>query len=94
MSKQTIEFAGEAVGALMPDNGQLRFVAVKYSVWPLDGQVFQTPEDARRAVAMLQAHRQRGPAVRRNPRAGPAPVAGRPEPEVPYAFPGAVGQTP
>ncbi|MDK1488602.1 hypothetical protein QN219_00785 [Sinorhizobium sp. 7-81] len=77
MSKQTIEFAGEAVGALMPDNGQLRFVAVKYSVWPLDGRVFETPEDARRAVAMLQALRQ--PAVRRDPRAGATSFAGRSE---------------
>ncbi|MDK1378090.1 MULTISPECIES: hypothetical protein [unclassified Sinorhizobium] len=82
-----MEFAGEAVGALIPDNGQLRFVAVKYSVWPLDGQVFQTPEDARRAVAMLQAHRQRGPA-RKNPRAGQAAIRGRSDPEVPSAFPG------
>ncbi|THK37952.1 hypothetical protein EHS39_10655 [Ensifer sp. MPMI2T] len=88
MSKQTIEFAGEAVGALIPDNGQLRFVAVKYSVWPLDGQVFQTPEDARRAIAMLQAHRQRGPAIRKKPRAGLAPIHGRSDPEVPSAFPG------
>ncbi|MBP1883183.1 hypothetical protein [Sinorhizobium mexicanum] len=88
MSKQTIEFAGEAVGALIPDNGQLRFVAVKYSVWPLDGQVFQTPEDARRAVAMLQTHRQRGPAIRKNPRAGQAAIRGRSDPEVPSAFPG------
>lgn len=88
MSKQTIEFAGEAVGALMPDNGKLRFVAVKYSVWPLDGQVFQTPEDARRAVAMLQAHQQRGPAMRRNPRAGSTPIYGHSGPELPPAFPG------
>ncbi|MDK1384453.1 hypothetical protein QN224_03405 [Sinorhizobium sp. 8-89] len=79
MSKQTIEFAGEAVGALMPDNGQLRFVAVKYSVWPLDGRVFETPEDARRAVAMLQALRPGGPAVRRDSRAGPTSFAGRSE---------------
>nr|WP_225167245.1 hypothetical protein [Ensifer sp. IC4062] len=88
MSKQTIEFAGEAVGALIPDNGHLRFVAVKYSVWPLDGQVFQTPEDARRAVAMLQAHQQRGPAIRKKPRAGSTPIHGRSDAEVRSAFPG------
>ncbi|WEX78109.1 hypothetical protein PYH37_002961 [Sinorhizobium numidicum] len=71
MSKQTIEFAGEAVGALMPDNGQLRFVAVKYSVWPLDGRLFATPEDARKAIATLHVLRQWGP-----PSATPSP-AGR-----------------
>ncbi|OAP40991.1 hypothetical protein AU381_03645 [Sinorhizobium glycinis] len=61
MKKQTIEFAGEAVGALMPDNGRLRFVAVKYSVWPLDGRIFATAEEALRAVAALHVLRQRGP---------------------------------
>ncbi len=61
MNKQTIEFAGEAVGALMPDNGRLRFVAVKYSVWPLDGRIFATAEDALRAVAALSVLRHRGP---------------------------------
>ena len=67
MKKQTIEFAGEAVGALMPDNGQLRFVAVKYSVWSLDGRIFATADEALRAVAALHVLRQRGPV-------GPAPV--------------------
>ncbi|MDX0868835.1 hypothetical protein GOE00_19045 [Sinorhizobium medicae] len=50
MSKQTVEVAGEAVGALIPDNGRLRFLAVKFSVWSLDGRVFATPDEARKAV--------------------------------------------
>jgi hypothetical protein len=45
----------------MPDDGQLRFVAVKYSVWPLDGRRFATAEEALRAVAALHVLRQRGP---------------------------------
>ena len=61
MSKQTIEFAGEAVGALVPDNGQMRFLAVKYSVWSLDGRVFATADDARKAVAALHGLWQRAP---------------------------------
>ncbi|OHV85422.1 hypothetical protein [Ensifer sp. LCM 4579] len=64
MRKHTIEFAGEAVAALVPDNGQFRFIAVKYSVWPLDGKIFAKPEDAVRAIAMLHSHRQRQPIVR------------------------------
>ncbi|WP_018234737.1 hypothetical protein [Ensifer sp. BR816] len=73
MNKQTIEFAGEAVGVLMPDHGQLRFVAVKYSVWTLDGRTFATAEDAMRAVAALGVLRRRGPVE-----AAAAPI-GRPQ---------------
>ncbi|ASY55383.1 hypothetical protein [Sinorhizobium sp. CCBAU 05631] len=71
MKKQTIKFAGEAVGALIPDNGQLRFVAVKYSVWSLDGRIFATSEEALRAVASLHVLRQREPVG-----AGPVPTGG------------------
>ncbi|MDX1193589.1 hypothetical protein GOL96_18890 [Sinorhizobium medicae] len=53
MSKQTVEVAGEAVGALIPDNGRLRFLAVKFSVWSLDGRVFATRDEARKAVAAV-----------------------------------------
>ncbi len=53
MSKQTVEFAGEAVGALIPENGRLRFMAVKFSVWSLEGQLFATPDEARKAVAVI-----------------------------------------
>jgi hypothetical protein len=74
MRKQTIEFAGEAVGALMPDNGQLRFIAVKYSVWSLDGSLFATSEDARKAIAALYVLRQRGPVAPPGP-----PPLGRPK---------------
>lgn len=73
MRKQTIEFAGEAVGALMPDDGQFRFIAVKYSVWPLDGKTFAKSEDAVRAIATLHGHRHRQPIVRARAR----PMGGR-----------------
>lgn len=64
MRKQTIEYGGEAVGALMPDNGRLRFIAVKYSVWPLDGRTFEKSEDAVRAIAALHGLRHRQPVMR------------------------------
>jgi hypothetical protein len=53
MQKQVIEFNGEAVGALMPGDDGLRFIAVKYGVWSLDGRLFSDPSEARRAVRTL-----------------------------------------
>lgn len=53
MQKQVIEFNGEAVGVLMPDDGGLRFIAVKYGVWSLDGRRFSHASEARRAVKAL-----------------------------------------
>lgn len=70
MRKQTIEYGGEAVGALMPDNGRLRFIAVKYSVWSLDGITFEKSEDAVRAIAVLHGLRHRQPVMR----AGSRPI--------------------
>ena len=53
MQKQVVDFNGEAVGAVVPDKGRFRFVAVKYAVWSLDGRVFSKPEDASEAVEAL-----------------------------------------
>lgn len=50
MHKQIVEIAGEAVGTLMPHARGLRFVAVKFHVWPLDGEVYADPATARQAV--------------------------------------------
>lgn len=36
----TIEVGGESVGIARPENGIYRFFAVKYDVWPIDGQSF------------------------------------------------------
>lgn len=51
MQKQVVEFAGEAVGALVPEQGKLRFLAVKFNVWALDGRLFASPCEARQAVS-------------------------------------------
>ncbi|WP_156392593.1 hypothetical protein [Rhizobium sp. Root482] len=55
MQKQVVDFNGEAVGAIVPDKDHFRFVAVKYAVWSLDGQVFSSPEDANQAVQALMS---------------------------------------
>jgi hypothetical protein len=53
MSKQIIEFGGEAVGVVVPDAGRLKFVAVKYHVWDLDARHFRSADEARAAVRQL-----------------------------------------
>lgn len=53
MKNQAVIHGMEAVGVLMPDGGRFRFVAVKFSVWALDGSLHDTPAAARIAV---QAH--------------------------------------
>lgn len=50
MKRQAIVHGGEAVGALMQDGSLFRFMAVKFSVWALDGRLFESPELAHRAV--------------------------------------------
>ena len=55
MSKQVIEFGGEAVGVVVPDAGRLKFVAVKYHVWDLDSRHFHSADEARSAVRQLIA---------------------------------------
>ncbi len=55
MSKQVIEFGGEAVGVVVPDAGRLKFVAVKYHVWDLDSRHFHSADEARAAVRQLMS---------------------------------------
>mgnify|MGYP001607716793 CR=1 FL=1 len=57
MSKQVIEFGGEAVGVLVPDAGRYKFVAVKYHVWDLDDRQFRSADEAKAAVRQLVARR-------------------------------------
>ncbi|OJF98463.1 hypothetical protein [Pararhizobium antarcticum] len=55
MNKQVIEYEGEAVGVVVPDEHGLRFVAVKYNVWDLDAQRFRSADEARAAIRRLFA---------------------------------------
>lgn len=61
MSKPiVIEVAGKAVAVAAPAGDKVRFVAVKYDVWDLDGEMFGSVAEAERAAASHMA----APAIR------------------------------
>jgi hypothetical protein len=53
MQKQVIEFAGQPVGIVVPDEGMLKFIAVKFHVHDLDNERFHSPADVVRAIAKM-----------------------------------------
>jgi hypothetical protein len=55
MTKQVIEYGGQPVGIAVPENGNLKFIAVKYHVMELDNQVFPSVTDVKRAIHTLAA---------------------------------------
>jgi hypothetical protein len=57
MQRHVVEYAGRPVGIVVPFDGVLKFVAVKFEVIDLDGQRFRTLPEARRAV---ESHLSRG----------------------------------
>lgn len=57
MMKQVIEYAGVPVGIVVPDEGRLRFIAVKFHVHDLDGQHFASPSDVLRAIHQMMSGR-------------------------------------
>ena len=58
MSKPiVIEVAGKAVAVAAPAGDQVRFVAVKYDVWDLDGELYGSVAEAQRAAARHVASR-------------------------------------
>lgn len=58
MSKPiVIEVAGKAVAVAAPAGDQVRFVAVKYDVWDLDGEIYGSVAEAERAAARHLASR-------------------------------------
>ncbi|TNM60489.1 hypothetical protein [Aliirhizobium smilacinae] len=61
MQKQVIEFAGEPVGIVIPDENRLKFIAVKFHVIDLDEQRFDSPDDVRLAISKLVASRKSAP---------------------------------
>ena len=50
MIKQVVEYQNVPVGVLIPRDGRLAFMAVKYDVMELDGRSFASPAEAREAV--------------------------------------------
>jgi hypothetical protein len=61
MQKQVIEFGGEPVGIVVPDQDRLKFIAVKFHVIDLDEQRFDTPDDVRLAIRNLVRARNTAP---------------------------------
>ncbi len=61
MQKQVIEFGGEPVGIVVPDEDRLKFIAVKFHVIDLDEQKFDTPDDVRVAIRDLVRSRNLAP---------------------------------
>ncbi len=61
MQKQVIEFAGEPVGIVVPDENRLKFIAVKFHVIDLDEQRFDTPDDVRVAIGKLVSSKNLAP---------------------------------
>lgn len=63
MHKQVIEFGGEPVGIVIPDDDRLKFIAVKYHVIDLDEQRFDSPDAVRLAIRNLVRERNQAPAA-------------------------------
>tara|TARA_B100000378_G_scaffold192389_1_gene156538 strand:+ start:168 stop:374 length:207 start_codon:yes stop_codon:yes gene_type:complete len=62
MKKQMVEFAGQPVGIVIPENGRLKFVAVKFHVHGLDGRLYETMEELRLAIrSHVEAFYREGP---------------------------------
>jgi hypothetical protein len=53
MSKQVIEYRGLPVGIVVPDEGRLRFIAVKFNVHDLDGHSFGSQAEVLKAIHTL-----------------------------------------
>lgn len=51
MKKEMVEFGGQPVGIVVPENGRLKFVAVKFHVHDLDGRIYDSMEELRRALS-------------------------------------------
>jgi hypothetical protein len=47
----TIEVDGEPLGVVVPDAGGVRFLAVRFSAFAIDGEVFDSVEAAQEAAS-------------------------------------------
>jgi hypothetical protein len=61
MQKQVIEFGGEPVGIVIPDQDRLKFIAVKFHVIDLDEQRFNSADEVRVAIRDLVQSRHKAP---------------------------------
>lgn len=51
MHRQTVEHGGIPVGIAVPQNGKLRFIAVKFHVIDLDNRLFGNIAELKRAIS-------------------------------------------
>lgn len=57
MEKQVIEYGGQPVGIVIPEQDALKFIAVKFHVMDLDSKIFRSPREVRDAIRQhLTAH--------------------------------------
>jgi hypothetical protein len=61
MKKQVIEYAGVPVGIVVPDEDQLKFIAVKFHVHDLDEQRFRNTDEVKLAIRDLLARQNAKP---------------------------------
>ena len=63
MQKQVIEYGGEPVGIVVPDQDRLKFIAVKFHVIDLDEHRFGSADEVRLAIRDLVRERNTGAAA-------------------------------
>lgn len=56
MTKQVVEYAGQPVGIAVPENGKIKFIAVKFHVMELDNHVYPSVAAVQNAIRSLAAH--------------------------------------
>lgn len=64
MQKQVIEYGGEPVGIVVPDEDRLKFIAVKFHVIDLDERRFRSADEVRLAIRDLVRGRNADAAIR------------------------------
>lgn len=57
MTKQVVEYAGQPVGIAVPENGKVKFIAVKFHVMELDNTVYPSVAAVQNAIRSLDSHR-------------------------------------
>ncbi len=57
MTKEVIEYAGQPVGIAVPENGNLKFIAVKFHVMELDNKLYPSVAAVQHAIRTLEARR-------------------------------------
>ncbi|MCB5203438.1 hypothetical protein LH464_13235 [Neorhizobium sp. T786] len=63
MQKQVIEYGGEPVGIVVPDQDRLKFIAVKFHVIDLDERRFGSTDEVQVAIRDLVREKNTGTAA-------------------------------